>query len=351
MPETVLLNTPETETEEPGTMGFLDHLDELRKRIFNVAIFVFVTFIVCWGFSKPLYNFLSKPVSEALQITRLKEIGKNAKLLDPGSIPEGTSVTYIFDTAVTINKTVIPAGTAVNTKITKDEQGQRVLSTTQTIITGGRVIPEGFIIPSSNVMVAQRDPNSLLVVHTVQGAFNLYVKVAFYGAIFFSIPYILFQIYAFVAPGLYAHERSYVWPVLIMATVFFLLGAAFGYYIAFPRACQFLIGEAENFQPYIEVNEYFDLIITIVLGLGLVFEIPTLVLLLARIGLVTAGFLLKAWRVAILVIFVLAAVLSPTSDIPNMMVFAIPMILLYYFSVGLAYFFGRDRQTDAEAEA
>lgn len=350
MSDTVALkSTTEEEPELEGTMGFLEHLDELRQRIFYAAAFIMVTFVVCWAFSKPLYNFLSKPVTDALRDARLRKISSTENLATPAALADGATITFVFNSAVTVGKDVIiPAGTALQTRIARDPKGNRILVTTQTLIVGGHVLPEGFQLPVADVLTNTVDPNSQLVVHTVQGAFNLYVKVAFYGAVFFSIPFILYQIYAFVAPGLYPHERKYVWPILGMATFFFLLGSAFGYYIAFPRACQFLIGEAENFQPYIEVNEYFDLIITIVLGLGLVFEIPTIVFLLARIGLVTAGLLLKIWRVAILIIFILAAVISPTSDIPNMMVFAIPMLGLYYLSVGIAYFCGKARQAPSE---
>jgi len=212
-------------------------------------------------------------------------------------------------------------------------------------------VPEGFALPSAELLAAAPDPLGQLVVHTVQGAFNLYIKVAFYAAIFFSIPFALYQLYAFVAPGLYRHERAYVYPVLILGTGFFLLGAAFGYYIAFPRACLFLLDTAKDFQPMIEVNEYFDLIITIVLGLGIVFELPTVVFVLARLGLVTAGFLLRIWRLAVMIILVLAAIISPTSDIPNMMIFAVPMLALYFLSVGIAYVFGRPREADASAPA
>lgn len=349
----VAINRPDDaeEPEEEGAMGFLDHLDELRRRIFYICGFLALAFVICWGFSSSLYRFLSKPVSDALVAARLTNVKSATQLKLASELPDGSTVTYIFGTGVTVQGAVIPAGTALPARIAKDEKGKRFLETTQTTVIGDRVIPEKFVLPSGDVFNNVIDPTGQLVVHTVQGAFNLYLKVAFYAAIFFSIPFTIYQLYAFIAPGLYKHERAYIWPVLILGTFFFVLGAAFGYYIAFPRACAFLLDVGKDFQPMIEVNDYFDLIIAIVLGLGAVFELPTVVFVLARVGLVTAGFLLRIWRLAMIAILIVAAIISPTSDIPNMMVFAVPMMLLYFLSVGIAFFFGRKRQTEPEAAA
>ncbi len=339
------------EVEEAGMMGFLDHLDELRRRVLYVVAFVAVAFIVCWGFADAIYGFLAKPVAEALQKSRLAQVKGAAPLPGLAELPDGTQVAYVFSVGVAIDGVTIPAGTTVPARLGRNERGERILETAQPLVVNRQVVPEGFLLPAAELLAATPDPLGQLVVHTVQGAFNLYIKVAFYAALFFSIPFALYQLYAFVAPGLYRHERAYIYPVLFLGTGFFLLGAAFGYYIAFPQACAFLLSTAKDFQPMIEVNEYFDLIITIVLGLGLIFELPTIVFVLARLGLVTAGFLLRIWRVAIMVILVLAAVLSPTSDIPNMMIFAVPMLALYFLSVGIAFVFGRQRASDEEVAA
>ncbi|MFY9572398.1 MAG: twin-arginine translocase subunit TatC, partial [Blastocatellia bacterium] len=189
-----------------------------------------------------------------------------------------------------------------------------------------------------------------LVVGTVQGAFNLYIKVAFYAAIFFAVPFLLVQVWGFVSPGLYPHEKTYAAPIIIMASVFFLLGTAFAYYIAFPRAANFLLGVAAggNLRPLVTADEYFDLIIVIMLGLGVVFEIPTVTFFTARLGLVSPKLLMSVWRYALIAIFILAAVLSPTTDIPNLLVFAAPMMILYLLSVGIAWVFHRRRQSEKE---
>jgi sec-independent protein translocase protein TatC len=217
------------------------------------------------------------------------------------------------------------------------------------------VVKEGTPLPrelyaASNIYL---NPENRLVVGTVQGAFNLYIKVSFYAAIFFSVPFLLAQAWGFIAPGLYAHEKRYAIPVVVMASVFFLLGCAFAYYIAFPRAANFLLGVAAegNLRPLVTADDYFDLIILIMLGLGGVFEIPTITFFGARLGLITHKMLWRWWRYAIIVIFIVAAFLSPTTDVPNLLVFAVPMMTLYAGSIGIAWLFHRKRQTEQEYNA
>jgi sec-independent protein translocase protein TatC len=106
-----------------------------------------------------------------------------------------------------------------------------------------------------------------------------------------------------------------------------------------------------HFRPLVTADEYFDLIITIMLGLGVVFEIPTVTFFTARLGLVSPRMLLKVWRYAVIAIFIIAAVLSPTTDVPNLLVFAAPMLILYFLSVGIAWMFHRRRKTEAEYQA
>jgi sec-independent protein translocase protein TatC len=330
--------------EEP-TMSFLDHLDELRRRLTYAAIAIAIAFGVCFTFSDKIYAFLDKPVREALQKAKQYQLDNKKIPLHPiEELPDNATFTFVFSGESNLDGITIPAGTTIPARLEKREKGRAVVAASSLVV-GKTMIEEGFELPVE--MVANlTDTNDRLVVHTLQGGFNLYIKVAFYAALVLSIPFLLFQIWAFISPGLYEHEKGYMIPFVGMATFFFLLGATFAYYVAFPRAVEFLLSVSVNFRPLIEVNEYFDLIITIILGLGLVFEIPTVVLFLARFGLVTPGFMLRFWRHAIVVIFIIAALLSPTTDIPNMMVFAVPMMGLYFFSVGIAWFFGKPRIED-----
>ncbi len=164
--------------------------------------------------------------------------------------------------------------------------------------------------------------------------FILYFKVAALAAVFAASPLILFQFWRFIAPGLYKHERRYLLPFLFFGSFFFLAGGAFAYYIAFPLAAEFLLEFGKAFDANLMIDPYFRLLLTIILGLGLMFELPIVIFILSAIGLVTPRFLMKNFRWAVVIIFVVAAIITPTSDILNLCVFAVPAILLYLLGVG-----------------
>jgi len=173
--------------------------------------------------------------------------------------------------------------------------------------------------------------------------FLLYMKVGFLVAIFASSPFLIYQVWAFVSPGLYARERHYAIPFILFATIFFVLGGAFGYYFGFPIAARFLLAVAEDFQPALRVSSLFAFESKIILGMALVFELPTVIYLLARLGLVTPGFLWRNFKYAVLIIFIIAAVITPTPDIVTQCLFAGPMIGLYLLGILVAHLFGRPR--------
>jgi sec-independent protein translocase protein TatC len=346
----------EDDLQEQTSMSFLEHLDELRTRLIRIAAFVLIAFAVCWVFSDKIYHFLEVPVRAAmLEAKRESAVRLSGGDVVPISeVPDGTQVAFTFPTDGNIGGAIIQTGTTIKVMVQRGADSLPQLVTTEPwLLNEMTIIKEGFAIPRELYSVGSitLSPDNRLVVQTVQGAFNLYIKVSFYAAIFFAVPWLLIQIWGFVAPGLYPHEKKYAAPFIIMTTLFFLLGCSFAYYIAFPRAANFLLGVAAegNLRPLVFADEYFDLIITIMLGLGVVFEIPTVTFFLARLGLVTPQLLLKMWRFAIIVIFILAAVLSPTTDIPNLLVFAAPMLILYSLSIGIAWIFYRKRQARAQA--
>jgi sec-independent protein translocase protein TatC len=338
---------------EEGTMSFLDHLDELRKRLIRSALFIAIAFVLCWVFSDKIYNFLQVPVRAAmLEAKRTFAPELAGKPLWLADLNDGTEAHFVFTTEGKIGEVLIPAGITIPTRVSRGADGVTQLVTSVPVVIADRVIDKDTVIPpklyeSANALLGR---DNQLVVGTVQGAFNLYIKVAFYAAIFFAVPFLLVQVWGFVAPGLYPHEKKYAAPIIIMASVFFLMGCAFAYYIAFPRAANFLLGVATggNLRPLVTADDYFDLIIMIMLGLGIVFEIPTITFFTSRLGLVSPGLLLKVWRYAVVAIFIIAAVLSPTTDVPNLLVFAAPMLLLYFLSVGIAWVFWRRRRTEKE---
>jgi len=341
---------------EEGTMSFLDHLDELRKRLIRSALFIAIAFVVCWIFSDRIYNFLQVPVRAAM-LEAKREISTKieTKPVPLADVPDGTELIFTLPTDARIGEVLIPAGTAIPAKVKREGDTIQLVTSTYWLMSDRAVIEKDTVIPPHlyDWATTQLGRDNQLVVPTVQGAFNLYIKVSFYAAIFFAVPFLLVQVWGFVSPGLYPHEKSYAAPVIIMASAFFLLGCAFAYYIAFPRAANFLLSVATNgnLRPLVTADEYFDLIIIIMLGLGVVFEIPTITFFTSRLGLVTPRLLLRIWRYAVVVIFIVAAVLSPTTDIPNLLVFAAPMLLLYFLSVGIAWVFYRRRRTEEEAKS
>jgi sec-independent protein translocase protein TatC len=245
---------PSESERESGKMSFLEHLDELRKRLVHIAIYVGVGFIVCWFFARPIYDFLAMPLSKAL--------------------PPGTKLAFTKPT----------------------------------------------------------DP------------FTLYMKVAFLAGIFLTLPLILYEVWKFIAPGLYKKEKKYIVPFLLSSMILFVLGAAFCYYVVLPAAFKFLIQLGSSFTPMIMVNEYLDLTNMMLLGFGLIFEMPVVVAFLSIFGLVSAGFLWRKFKYSFVGIVVLAAVLSPTGDAFNLLVWSAPMVLLYIISIGVAAILGWRRK-------
>ena len=169
----------------------------------------------------------------------------------------------------------------------------------------------------------------------------MYFKLSFIASLFMGSPFIFYQLWLFVSPGLYRKEKKYVIPFVLMATVFFFLGGAFGYYIAFPMYVKFLLAFGQEFNQLIKIKEYFSLILTVLFGLACMFELPVIIFLLSKLGLVTSKFLLKYFKYAVVLIFILAALLTPTPDIVNQSIFAIPTILLYLLSILIAKFAGK----------
>ena len=174
--------------------------------------------------------------------------------------------------------------------------------------------------------------------------FNLYLMVALVLGLFAASPFVFYQIWLFIAPGLYRTEKRYVLPFLISTVGLFLAGGLFGYKTVYPASLDFLIGYGERFQPMITIGEYTKLFATIIIGLGLMFEMPILVFFLAVMRVITAKWMWRNLRYSVLVIFIAAAVIPPTADILNMCLFAAPMIGLYGVSIGVAWLAGVRRE-------
>jgi sec-independent protein translocase protein TatC len=187
-----------------------------------------------------------------------------------------------------------------------------------------------------------------LVVLKPTDNFNVPFKVALVSALFIAAPFVMREVWLFVSPALYKKERRYAFPFVISSGLLFMMGGAFGYFVAFPLAMDFLVnfGKELGMRQNISAMEYFDLFLMFEVILGAVFEIPALIFILSRFGLVSGPFLLRNFRYALLIACILAAVLTPTTDIPNMMMVGVPMILLYSIGIVIAYIFGKKRGSD-----
>ncbi|MGE0404850.1 MAG: twin-arginine translocase subunit TatC [Candidatus Korobacteraceae bacterium] len=178
-----------------------------------------------------------------------------------------------------------------------------------------------------------------LVVLSPTDAFNMYLKVGLVTGVFVASPFILFQVWLFVSPGLYKNEKRYVLPFMFSSVALFLSGGLFGYKVVFPSALDFLLAYGRQFEPMITIGAYTDLFLTIILGLGIVFELPILVFFLSIMGVITAGWMWRNFRYSFLAIFIASAIITPTSDIMNLCIFAAPMLALYILSMGIAWIF------------
>jgi sec-independent protein translocase protein TatC len=248
-----------SESDRSGKMSFLEHLDELRKRIVYALISVVAGFLIACLFINRIFTFIMTPMQAAL--------------------PKGQTLIYT-------------------------------------------------------------EPTEALM---------LYLKMALLVGILIASPGVMTQVWLFVAPGLYANEKKLAIPFVLMSSFFFIAGAVFSHYVVFPLTWTFFQSFASDqlsFMPRIEPA--FGLYVKLMLTFGLIFQMPTLVLFLARMGIVTAKFLLKNMKYAILIMFIVGAVLSPGTDPVGQVMMAGPMFILYLISIGLAWAFGKKKDPVTE---
>ncbi|HEU4770061.1 MAG TPA: twin-arginine translocase subunit TatC, partial [Pyrinomonadaceae bacterium] len=324
-----------------------------RKRLVRCFIVVILAATGCWFGAEHIYAFLAAPIERALAEAQRREVPiagltGTETISTMHTLKENDFGRYVFAEEMKLGTSLIPPGASVMSRVLKDSQGKLTLFTDEALYAGNAVIPKGVKLPVELATAVGQEylgVNDKLIVTTAIEAFSLYIKVALYAAIGISVPFLLLQIWGFVAPGLYPHERAYVTPFITLSSISFVLGAAFAYYVLFPPAARYLLGVGSEFRLLLKASDYFDFIVLIMLGMGVVFQMPAVTYVLARIGLITAGFLVKIWKTALIIIMIVAAVLSPTADIPNMLLFAAPMMVLYLVSILVAWIFNKPRTT------
>jgi sec-independent protein translocase protein TatC len=195
-------------------------------------------------------------------------------------------------------------------------------------------------------------PGQNLIGTSVTEAFFVEIKVALAAGVLFSCPVIFYQIWRFVAPGLSGREKKWVVPFVLCATFFFVSGAAFCYRFVLPVAFKYFIEQYQTMgvSPAIRIGEYFTFFFRMVLAFSATFELPVFTFFLVRVGIWDYHFMLRSFRYALVLIFVIAAILTPTPDVINQSLLAIPMLLLYILSIGIAYVWRRPEGQNRDEE-
>lgn len=275
---------------EASRAPLLDHLIELRKRLVVCVIALFIAFIVCFAFATPIYKLLLHPFDIAARLLAIRQ-SQNAH-------PTGFNFLGVFVEAKNMFLALVGA------KDLPPVQGQ----VTKLVFTA----PLEFFFTK--------------------------VKLAGLGAVILSFPVLAWQVYAFVAPGLYKRERRAFMPFLVAAPVLFLVGAAMVYFMILPFVLWFSLSQqivgagSISVELLPKVSDYFSLVTTLVLAFGLCFQLPVVLTLLGMAGIVSSGMLLSGWRYAVVGVFILAAVVTPPDPISQTLL-ALPIILLYFASV------------------
>ena len=178
------------------------------------------------------------------------------------------------------------------------------------------------------------------------------MKVSFFASVLLSVPFILYQAWKFVAPALYKKEKQIIIPFIFFGSLFFLLGAAFCYYVASPPAFKFLLNEysSEYVKAFPTISEALSFFMALIFGFGLVFEFPLIIFILARIGVVTSKWLREKRKYAIILSALIAAILTPTTDAISMMLMFVPIVVFYELGILVAWMFGKKKKEEEEKE-
>ncbi|HEV2385722.1 MAG TPA: twin-arginine translocase subunit TatC [Candidatus Acidoferrales bacterium] len=220
-------------------------------------------------------------------------------------------------------------------------------------VAGLAVAPKMLAVISLPMQIALRQQHleDKLIYTSPTGVITLIIHLGFYLGFVLASPFVFYQIWLFVAPGLYRHERRAVSTFVVSSVALFLAGIAFGYFFLLPYVLRFLISFQGPFKPLISINEYFDLTLLVLIGLGVIFELPVLVFFLSLIGVVTPQFLWKNMRYAILLITIAAAIFTPSPDATTMLIFMAPMVVLYLAGIGVSYLVMRRKRRAAIVRA
>jgi sec-independent protein translocase protein TatC len=303
------------------------HLAELRKRLGLSVLSVFITFIIAFTFHNTILTWITQPLNDALT-----EVGRIIESQDKATWTmkqeeQNLTVKTPSATAATLTQKLDSASKETDGKLA------HLLSDAASAAKELTVLLKDMENNSSNSLSPHNTFNGQITTHQVGGAFFVALKVSFFAGLLMAMPFILYQLWLFVAPGLYSHEKKMVLPFVIGGSVMFLIGVLFAYYIVTPFGFQFLITFGSFlYTPLINIEDYVGFFTKIMMGFGIAFELPVFAYFLALLGLVTDRTLKDFFKYAVVIIFVLAALLTPP-DILTQLLMAAPLIILYGVSI------------------
>ena len=305
------------------------HLAELRKRLGLSVLSVFIAFVIAFIFHNTILTWITQPLNDALT-----EVGRIIESQDKATWTMQTEeknvtlkATVPSSAAKTLSEKLDAASTEAQGKLGTllKEAALAAKELTQTL--------KSMETNSSHNLSPHNSFNGQITTHQVGGAFFVALKVSFFAGLLMAMPFILYQLWLFVAPGLYSHEKKMVIPFVVGGSVMFLIGVLFAYYIVTPFGFQFLITFGSFlYTPLINIEDYVGFFTKIMMGFGIAFELPVFAYFLALLGLVTDRTLKDFFKYAVVIIFVLAALLTPP-DILTQLLMAAPLVILYGVSI------------------
>ncbi len=292
-------------------MSLLDHLGELRVRLTRCFIAVAVGMVACYGFADKMFDILMDPMIKVFQ----KQAANNPVLSEA-----------FYDNFRTL---------------LTDLMSRKGMPTEQVDL---------FITTLQQSLMSIAQEGHFQYTYPAEAFFS-HIKISIVAGLFLVSPYVFAQIWGFIAPGLYEHERKGVIPMALISAIFFTAGGVFGYFIVFPFGFEFFAGfstEAIQFTP--KLNEYLSFCLKLLFAFGFVFELPLFIFFLARLGMVSSRGLREKRKYAILTGFILAAVLTPPDPFTQCLM-AAPLIILYELGIWVAFFFGKKEKRHLEKQA
>jgi len=318
-----------------SSMSFGDHLEELRKRLFRAASWLFVGVVIGFIIGKPVVKLIESPMENALREYLEQRAKESLRSKNGGKLPDS-------DDAL-LQQGYVSESVFVQPNKIFDELSKSYPDLHKPPAAASQANGNG-LLSLTIWHQSKDDPQVQLKTLNAQEAFMIYIKAAMLAGVVLASPFMFRELWLFVAAGLYPHERRYVYIFFPFSIGLFLAGVLMAFFLAFPPVLKFLLGFNEflGIAPDPRINEWLSFVLFLPLAFGVGFQLPLVMLFINRIGLIWVQAYKKQWRIAILVIFITATLLNPSGDIYSLCLMALPMTVLYFGGIALcAYTSGR----------